>query len=221
MFRRRLKLADVLMYAHAIAATLAYSRQRTFITQGGAMSDLIVIGYPDEKTADKVWEELVRLERDYLVDLEDAAIIRRDQKGKLHVTTPAHHAVAWGTLSGMFWGVLIGLLFLFPLAPVVGVAGGIMGAALGSAENLGIKGDFKQRVQDMIRPGTSAILVILRKATYDKFVEALRPYGGTILQTSLSHDAEQQLMKVLHGEDPKAPTWQQRATADGAPASAS
>ena len=97
------------------------------------MSDLIVIGYPDQTTAQRVWNELVKLEQDYLVDLEDAAIIRRDAKGKLHVTTPPHHAVAWGTLSGMFWGVLIGLLFLFPLAPLVGVAGGIMGAALGAA----------------------------------------------------------------------------------------
>ena len=173
------------------------------------MSDLIVIGYPDEKTAQNVWEELVKLERDYLVDLEDAAVIRRDQKGKLHITTPAHHAVALGSFSGLFWGVLLGLLFLFPLAPLVGVAGGIMGAALGAAEDLGIKGDFKQRVQDMVQPGTSAILVILRKATYDKFVEALRPYGGTILRTSLPHEAEEQLMKILHGEDLKAPTWQQ------------
>ena len=184
------------------------------------MSDLVVIGYPDEKTAQNVWEELVKLERDYLVDLEDAAVIRRDQKGKLHVTTPAHHAVAWGSLSGLFWGVLLGLLFLFPLAPLVGVAGGIMGAALGAAENLGIKDDFKQRVQAMLQPGTSAILVILRKATYDKFVEALRPYGGTVLQTSLSHEAEQQLMKILHGEDPKAPTWEQPAASAGAPAPA-
>jgi uncharacterized membrane protein len=173
------------------------------------VSDLIVIGYPDEKTAQNVWEELVKLERDYLVDLEDAAVIRRDQKGKLHITTPAHHAVAWGSFSGLFWGVLLGLLFLFPLAPLVGVAGGMMGAALGAAENLGIKDDFKQRVQDMLEPGTSAILVILRQATYDKFVEALRPYGGTILRTSLPHEAEQQLMKILHGEDLNAPTWQQ------------
>jgi len=174
------------------------------------MSDLIVIGYPDEKTAQNVWEELVKLERDYLVDLEDAAIIRRDQKGKLHITTPAHHAVAWGSFSGLFWGVLLGLLFLFPLAPLVGVAGGVMGAAIGAAENLGVKDDFKQRVQETLEPGTSAILVILRKATYDKFVEALRPYGGTILRTSLPHEAEQQLMKILHGEDLKAPTWQQK-----------
>ena len=172
------------------------------------MSDLIVIGYPNEETAQNAWEELVKLEHDYLVDLEDAAIIRRDQKGKLHITTPAHHAVAWGSFSGLFWGVLIGLLFLFPLAPLVGVAGGIMGAALGAAENLGIKDDFKQRVQDQIQPGTSALLIIVRKATPDKFLEALRPYGGTVLKTSLPRDAEQELMKALHGDNPDAPTWE-------------
>jgi uncharacterized membrane protein len=177
------------------------------------MSDLIVIGYPDENRAQEVWEELVKLQNDYLVDLEDAAIIMRDQNGKLRVTTPAHHAAAWGALSGMFWGVLIGLLFLFPVAPLVGVAGGIMGAALGAATDLGIKDDFKQRVQDMVQPGTSAIMVIVRKVTMDKFLEALRPYGGTVLHTSLPHDAEQKLMKALHGEDPQAATWEQQSPA--------
>ena len=172
------------------------------------MSDLIIIGYPDETTAENVWAELVKLQHDYLVDLEDAAIIRRDQKGKLHVTTPVHHQAAWGGLSGLFWGTLIGLLFLFPLAPLTGVAGGIMGAALGAAGDLGIKDDFKQRVQDQVQPGTSALLVIVRKATPDKFLEALRPYGGTVLRTSLPRDAEQELMKALHGDNPDAPTWE-------------
>jgi len=171
------------------------------------LSELIIIGYPDEHTAEEVWRELVDLERDYLIDLEDAAVIRRDKKGRLHVTTPAHHAVAWGTLSGLFWGTLIGLLFLFPLAPLVGAAAGVMGAALGAASDLGIKDDFKQRVKDQVQPGTSAILVVVRKVTPDKFLEAIAPYGGTVLRTSLSHDAEQNLMKALHGEDPHGPTW--------------
>src|ERR1700761_7032978 len=171
----------------------------------------MVIGYPDEDTAQRVYGELLSLQNQYLVDLEDAAIIRRDRRGRLHVTTPAHHAVAGGSLSGMFWGVLIGLLFLFPLAPLAGVAGGLMGAALGAADDLGIKGDFKRRVQDMLQPGTSAILVLVRKVTVDKFLEALRPYGGTVLQTSLPHDAEQQLMQTLHGTDPTATTWEQAA----------
>src|ERR1700760_2433800 len=177
------------------------------------VSDLIVIGYPDEDTAQRVYGELVSLQNQYLVELEDAAIIRRDRRGRLHVTTPAHHAVAWGSLSGLFWGVLIGLIFLWPLAPLAGVAGGIMGAALGAAGNLGIKDDFRQRVQDLVQPGTSAILVIVRKVPPDKFLEALQPYGGVVLKTSLPHDAEQQLMKALHGDDPAAPTWQQSASA--------
>jgi uncharacterized membrane protein len=48
------------------------------------MSDLIIIGYPDEDTAESVWRELVRLERDYLIDLEDANIIRRNSRGRMH-----------------------------------------------------------------------------------------------------------------------------------------
>jgi uncharacterized membrane protein len=172
------------------------------------MSDLIIIGYADEDTAARVWQELVKLEQDYLVDLEDAAIIRRDAKGKMHETTPAHHAVAWGTLSGWFWGTIIGLLFLVPLAPLVGVAGGLMGAALGTAANLGIKDDFKHRVQDLVQPGTSAILVVVRKTTPGKFLEAPRPFGGTVLRSSLTRDAEQQLMKALHGDDEAAGTWE-------------
>jgi uncharacterized membrane protein len=182
------------------------------------MSDLIVIGYPDGNTADNVWPELVKLQQDYLVDLEDAAIIRRDSKGKLHVTTPAHHAVAWGTLSGLFWGTLIGLVFLFPLAPTAGAASGLMGAALGAAGDLGIKDEFKQRVQHLVQPGTSAIFVAVRKTTPDKFLEGLRPYGGTVLQTSLTHGAEQDLMKALHGDAVAAGNWERSPQSAGAQA---
>ena len=86
---------------------------------------------------------------------------------------------------------------MFPLAPLAGVAGGIMGAALGAAWRLGIKDDFRQRVQDLVQPGTSALMVIVRKTTPEKFTEALRPYGGTVLKTSLPRDAELELMKAL------------------------
>src|ERR1700730_17979154 len=122
------------------------------------MNDLIVIGYPNEHRAYDVWAELVKLRHDYLVDLEDAAIIWRDEDGKAHVTTPAHPAVAKGTVSGLFWVTLIGLLFMFPLAPLAGVAGGIMGAALGAAWRLGIKDDFRQRVQARVHPRRCALL---------------------------------------------------------------
>ena len=171
------------------------------------MSDLIIIGYPDETTAENVWAELVKLQHDYLVDLEDAAIIRRDQKGKLHVTTPA--TTRWpGAPQRPVLGHADRAAVPVPARPADRRGRRIMGAALGAAGDLGIKDDFKQRVQDLVQPGTSALLVIVRKATPDKFLEALRPYGGTVLKTSLPRDAEQELMKALHGDDPAAPTWQ-------------
>ena len=162
------------------------------------MSELLVIGYEDETTANHVLEELQRLQRDYLIDLEDAAVIIRDQRGKVRTIT-ADNTVAVGTVSGMFWGTLIGLLFL---APVAGFAiGGAIGAASGGIAKAGIDEDFKRRFADLVQPGTSAVMVIVRRAKADRVIEEFRPYGGTILQTSLSHEAEEKLMDELYGQD--------------------
>ena len=92
--------------------------------------------------------------------------------------------------------------------------------AVYEADFLGFSYGFRPgrspRVQDMLEPGTSAIMVIVRKVTPDKFIETLKPYGGTVLKTSRPHDAEQQLMKAPHGDDPSAPTWQQQPASAGA-----
>ena len=119
--------------------------------------------------------------------------------------------------------IVIGLVFLFPLGPVagagLGLAGGLAGAGIGTAADLAIEDtfkqqvqglvQFKQQVQGLVQPGMSAILVVVRKVTLDKFLEALQPYGGTVLRTSLPHDAEQNLMIALHGPDRTAATWEQ------------
>ena len=63
---------------------------------------------------------------------------------------------------------------------------------------------------------TSALLVIVRKVTTDKFLEALEPYGGTVLKSSLPRDAELPLMRALHGDDPATATWEQSASTGAA-----
>jgi uncharacterized membrane protein len=74
--------------------------------------------------------------------------------------------------------------------------------------------DTAQRVYDELMKLEHDIIV--RKVTMDRFLEALRPYGGTVLQTSLPRDAEQELMEGLHGSDPGAPTWEQPSATAGA-----
>ncbi len=162
------------------------------------MSELMVIGYDDEITAGRVLDELQELQREYLVDLDDAAVLVRNQRGKVKVTT-TDHSVSVGALSGMFWGTLIGLIFL---VPVVGlVYGGLIGAAAGGINRLDIKEDFKREFGAMVQPGNSAILAVVRRAAPEQIIEALEPYGGKVLRTSLSHEAEEKLMDELHGEE--------------------
>lgn len=67
------------------------------------MADLIVIGYDSKEKAEQVLDELLELNRDYLVDLQDAAVVYRNEKGKLKVTHPGN-PTAQGALGGAFWG---------------------------------------------------------------------------------------------------------------------
>ena len=113
------------------------------------MSDLIVIGFPDEFKADEVLIDLRRLELDYLIDLEDAAIVVRNQDGKVRVKQ-SQELVASGALSGGFWGLLIGLMFLEPL---LGILGAAVGALSGALTDIGIDDNFIRELGDTITSG--------------------------------------------------------------------
>jgi uncharacterized membrane protein len=160
------------------------------------MSDLIVIGYPDETTAALAADEARALARDLIIQPDAIASIVRDEEGKYHVHT-SHHAVGAGASWGMFWGLLFGLLFFIP---VFGLAiGAGLGALMGKIAKSGIDREFQDQVRDLIKPGTSALFLMVEKVTPDKAVEAMSKYGGTVLKTSLSKQGEADLQAALHG----------------------
>src|SRR5260370_38278029 len=158
------------------------------------MSDLIAIGYPDEATAEEAAEEARRLARDLIIEPDAIAVIVRDKEGKYHVHT-SHHPVGAGATWGMFWGLLFGLLFF---VPVFGLAiGAGLGALMGKITKSAIDRQFQAQVRDMIKPGTSALFLMVEKDHPDKAVEALSQYRGTVLKTSLSKVAENALEDAL------------------------
>jgi uncharacterized membrane protein len=161
------------------------------------MADLIAIGYPDEGTAAQAAEEARRLAEQLVIEPDAIATIVRDNEGKYHVTT-SHHMVGGGATWGMFWGLLFGMLFF---VPVFGMAVGAgLGALFGKIEKSGIDKQFQAQVREMLQPGTSALFLVVEKVTPDKAVEGLAPFGGTVLKSSLSKDAERELQNALHGE---------------------
>jgi uncharacterized membrane protein len=160
------------------------------------VADLIAIGYPDETTAAAAADEARRLAYDLIIQPDAIAVIVRHMDGSYEVRTN-HHMVGDGAIWGIFWGFLFGLLFFIP---VLGMAVGAgMGALFGKLGKSSINKEFRDQVRDMVKPGTSALFLMLEKVTPDKAVEAMSKYGGTVLKTSLSKQDEQELQEALHG----------------------
>jgi uncharacterized membrane protein len=166
------------------------------------MSDLIVVAFPGEDTADQVLNKLQAWQKEHLIDLEDACVVVRDRNGKIHVKQAVNlmgvEAATGGAWGGL-WGSLVGLLFLNPLLGfVTGAAMGAgVGALAGALSDYGIDDDFIQSLGETLEPGTSALFVLVRRATLDKVLPELRPFGGKVLHTSLSKEQEARLRQAL------------------------
>lgn len=159
------------------------------------MSTLVVIAFDDEYKANEVLLELVKLQREHLLDMEDAAVVVRTKDGKIKVNQTQDLTLA-GALGGGFWGLLIGLLFFNPL---LGWAAGLVaGAISGKLTDIGIDDNFIKELGKTIEPGNSAIFTLVRQATPDKVLEEVGRFGGKVLRTSLSKEDEEKLQEALN-----------------------
>lgn len=160
------------------------------------MSDLIVIGYENPQAARQAYDQVQRLQREFVVDLRGLAIVDVDADGRTHVDTP-QRIIGASAVSGALFGLLLGLLFFVPGMVLLG---GAIGALMGKLNKTGIDRDFRNRVEHLVEPGHSAVVIMAAKITEDKFAAAMQPFGGTILKTSMSESDEKELAEELAGQ---------------------
>lgn len=166
------------------------------------MSEFIVAGFDNMFEADRVLTVLLRLEREYLIDLEDAVVAVRRPDGTVHLKqtiSPAAIGAASGAAQGAMWGTVVGLFFLSPLLGLTlgGLAGAGIGAAAGSTIDYGIDDELVSEIADTLQPDNSALFLLVRKARAEKVLAELAPFNGRIIRSSLSAEQEEQLRKAL------------------------
>ena len=154
------------------------------------MRNLIVVVYDTEFKAEEVRLDFIKMQKSYLVSLEDAVIAEKKPNGKIKL-----HQTYNLTVGGGFWGTLIGLIFMNPLLGLVVGAGA--GAVAGALSDVGINDNFMKQLAEKLTPGTSALFVLVDSTLTDKVLDELRGTGGTILQSSLSHEDQAKLQAVL------------------------
>ena len=160
------------------------------------MGTLVAVVFEDESTAFEMRAALAKMQKQYLVEMEDAVVVTRDLQGKIKL----HQAVSLttaGAVGGGFWGMLIGLLFLNPfLGAMVGAGAGALASRF---HDIGIDDQMMRDVGSSIKPGSSALFVLLKKASSDKVLDGLKQFAGRgkVFQTSLNKEDENALREVL------------------------
>lgn len=160
------------------------------------MSDLVISVFGDELKAEESRLDLLRRQKQHAVDLDDAVVLVRTEQGrvKLHHVT---HMTFRGAVGGGFLGTLLGVILLNPVFSLFGLAAGtVMGAVSGSMAHAGIDEDFINELAEHLKPGTSALCLLVRQHLHEALKE-LEPFGGRIIQRHLLHEDHERLMAVL------------------------
>ena len=157
------------------------------------MSELVAIAYPDERQASAVMDAIKRLDEAGTLDLDDAVAVAKDREGRIQVAGATSH-MARGAAGGLLLGAVLGMIFV---APVVGALFGAASGALAGSFHDVEQNDFVRQVGDNLKPGSSAILMLVSKADPEKTLAALHQYGGKVMRTTLPDDAEARLRAAL------------------------
>ncbi len=148
------------------------------------MAHLLVVAFDSLGAADEVLCRLRSLQREHLVDLEDACVVQRDEQGGLHLKQVVGRPPD-GFLSKGFWRRL--MAHIFP-------GDGTRGA---HRMEITLSRSFVQEVSEKLKPGASAIFVVVEPARLDRLIEAFEGEGGHVLETDLPDEAVRKLELVL------------------------
>ena len=159
------------------------------------MATLSVLKFNDSNQADQVLETLQGLQKQQMIRVLDAAVVRWPEGAKKPKTEQLTSLTGAGALSGAFWGMLFGLLFFVPF---VGLAiGAAFGALGGHFADVGIDDKFINSVKNQVTPGTSALFLMSEGAVADRVVDALKGIDFEVISTNLSSEEETKLKEMF------------------------
>ena len=161
------------------------------------MSELMVLGFENETEADRFGLTLAELQKDLIVQLQDAAEVVRDPDGKPHVKHGSS-LVGVGALGGAFWGMLFGLLFFVPFLGLAIGAG--MGALFGKLGKTGIDKQVLEQMGDAVPPGKAGWFLLIGQMTEDKFLAAVKGTNATLVRSNLTEEQEKDLKHAFGAE---------------------
>jgi uncharacterized membrane protein len=156
---------------------------------------VIVAAFQEEDAADETLKTLKEAKKEKLISIDNAAVIRKDEDGKLHIKETADMGGGKGAGIGALLGGAIGLL----AGPLGVAAGGALGAAVGGLTaklyDGGFKDDRLRQIGTSLQPGTSAIVAVIEHRWVVELEQDLVEEGADVVTAALAADIAEQLQK--------------------------
>jgi uncharacterized membrane protein len=164
------------------------------------MTTVSVWTFPTAPGAEDALRTLERLQTRRRIAVEDAAVVVWPDDRRRPQTYQAGAADGGAALTGAFWGLVFGVLFLLPLVGVPDDAVPTAGLA-----RVGLPDGFLGRVRDRIAPGTSALFLLTDVAALDGVREALDGRCSDVLRRDLAPEEEHGLRFAFDTDDEPGP----------------
>lgn len=153
---------------------------------------LIVAAFQDEKSADMALKELKQAKKERLIGIQNAAVLRKDQKGKLHIKETADMGGGRGAALGGVAGAAIGLI-AGPALLVPAAVGALVGGLAAKLRDSGFSDERLKTIGEGLEPGSSAIIAIVEHKWVAEVEKEMQEAGADLFTEALSADIAGQL----------------------------
>jgi len=153
---------------------------------------LVVAAFKDEESAKAALKELKQIQKERLIKIENAAVLRRDQKGKLHITETQDMGGGKGAALGGVGGAAIGLI-AGPALLVPAAVGALVGGLTAKLRDSGFSNQRLETLGESLQPGTSAIVAVVEHTWVGEVEQALAEAEADVMTAEIGADIAAQL----------------------------
>ena len=176
--------------------------------------DVVVAAFQDEQGANNALKELEVAKKEGLIGIQDAAVLRRDQQAKLHISESADKGFGRGAVVGGVAGAVVGVL----AGPVgwAALGGAAVGGLASKLRDTGFPDSRLRQIGDTLTPGSSAIVAVVEHEWVKEVERRMENRAADLVTESISADIADQLEQEKNRLQPDAGTG--GTTGGGTPA---